>query len=158
MKILLPIIIIFCLIILQSSLYPYLKVFNAFPNLILIMVIILSILEGWKKSLIWVIFGGLLLDIFSFNNPIGASVLGLFIVSYLTNFVSQNIFKKTSFFSIILISAGSTLVYGFFIILVLAIGRLNFQFSVVQMISQMIYNTALLIPIFYLIKAKKREF
>lgn len=152
MKTLLSIIIIFCLIIFQSSFYPYFEIYNAFPNLILIVVVILSILQGWKKSLIWVIAGGFFLDVFSFKNPLGASILGLLIVSYLAYFVSQNIFKKTSIFSVIINSIGATLIYGFFIILVLLIGRISFQFSLSQLISQVIYNIVFLTPLFYLVK------
>jgi len=151
-KFVLSIIIIFLLIIFQVSLYPYFKIHNAFPNLVLILILILSILKGYKKTLIWVIFGGFLLDIFSFNNPIGASILGLFLVSYLAYFFSQNIFKKTSIFSVILFAIGGTLIYRLFLILVLLIAGINFQFTFIQLISQVVYNLVLIIPLFYLLK------
>lgn len=152
MKFVLSLIIIFFLIILQSSLYPYLKVNNAFPNLILILVLILSILKGYKKSLVWIIFGGFLLDVFSFNNPIGTSILSLLLVSYLAYFFSQNIFKKTSIFSIILIGIGGTLIYRVILILILLITGTSLQFTFSQLISQVIYNSAIMVPLFYLLK------
>ena len=155
MKLLLSIIIIFLLVILQSSLYPYLKVYNVFPNLILILVLILSILKGSKKSLVWVLFGGFLLDVYSFNNPFGTSILGLLLVSYLAYFFSQNIFKKTSIFSVILIGIGGTLIYKLFIILVLLIVGISFQFTFTQLIFQIFYNLVILVPLFYLIKKFK---
>lgn len=155
MKLLLSIIIIILLVILQSSLYPYLKVYNVFPNLILILVLILSILKGSKKSLVWVLFGGFLLDVYSFNNPFGTSILGLLLVSYLAYFFSQNIFKKTSIFSVILIGIGGTLIYKLFIILVLLIVGIGFQFSYSQLIFQIFYNLVILVPLFYLIKKFK---
>ncbi len=157
MKNLLFIIIIFCLIIFQSSLYPYLKIYNAFPNLILITVIILSILKGLKKDLIWIIIGGLLLDIFSFNNPIGTSILGLLFAGYLAYFFSQNIFKKTSIFSVVIISICGTLIYEIFVILILLIGGIDFQFGFIQIISQVIYNLIVLVPLFYLTKKFIRQ-
>lgn len=152
MKFVFSVIIIFLLILIQISLYPYLEICNAFPNLILILVLILSILKGFKKSLTWVIFGGFLLDVYSFSNPIGTSILGLFLVSYSAYFFSHNIFKKTSILSIILITLGGTLIYGLFLILVLLIGGIDFQFGFSQIIIQMIYNLVILIPLFYLIK------
>ncbi len=152
MKFILSLIIIFLLVILQSSLYPHLKIYNAFPNIILIMVLILSVLKGYKESLMWIIFGGFLLDVFSFNNPIGTSILGLFIVGYLANFFSQNIFKKTSVFLIILAGIGGSLIYGFFLISALLIAKTNPQISFNQAISQIVYNTVILIPLFYLTK------
>lgn len=154
MKLLLSIIIIILLVILQSSLYPYLKVYNVFPNLILILVLILSILKGSKKSLVWVLFGGFLLDVYSFNNPLGTSILGLLLVSYLAYFFSQNIFKKTSIFSVILIGIGGTLIYKLFIILVLLIVGISFQFTFTQLIFQIFYNLVVLIPLFYLMKSR----
>ncbi len=155
MKFILSLIIIFLLVIFQASLYPYFKVYNAFPNLVFILVLVLSILQGYKKSLVWIIFGGFFLDIYSFNNPIGTSILGLFLVSYLAYFFSQNIFKKTSIFSIILIGIGGTLVYRFFLIIVLLIAGASFQLSFIQLVSQIIYNLIILIPLFYLIKRLK---
>jgi len=154
MKFLLSIIIIFLLVILQSSLYPYLKICNAFPNLILILVLILSILKGYKKSLVWVLFGGFLLDVYSFNNPLGTSILSLLLISYLAYFFSQNIFKKTSIFSVILIGIGGTLIYKLFIIFVLLIVGISFQLSYSQLIFQIIYNLVVLIPLFYLMKSR----
>lgn len=156
-KFILSIIIIFFLVIFQSSLYSYLEIYNAFPNLILVLVLILSILKGCKKSLVWVIFGGFLLDVHSFDNPVGTSILGLFLVSYLAYFFSQNIFKKTSIFSVIIIGIGGTLIYRLMLILVLLIAGISFQFSFIQLISQMVYNTAILIPLFYLIKYFSRK-
>jgi len=152
MKFILSLLIIFLLIIVQASLYPYLKLYGAFPNLILILVLILSILRGHKRTLIWIIFGGFLLDIYSFDNPIGTSILGLFLISYLAYFFSQNIFKKTSIFSIILIGSAGTLVYRIFLILVLLIVGTDFQFSFAQMGLQVIYDLVIFIPLFYLIK------
>lgn len=152
MRLILSIIIIFLLILFQASFYPYLEIYGAFPNLILILVLILSIIRGWKKNLAWIIFGGLFLDIYSFNNPVGASILNLFLVSYLAYFFSQNIFKKTSIYSIILIGIGGTLIYRLFLILILLIAGTDFQFSFIQLISQIIYNLIILIPLFYLIR------
>ena len=152
MKFILSIVIIFILIILQWSLFPYLAVYGAFPNLILIMVVILSILRGYKKNLIWVMFGGLFLDIFSFNNLLGVSIAGLFLISYLIYFLSQTTFRKTSVFPVILFGIGATLVYKFFLILVFLITKTSFELSFSQTLSQIIYNTVLLIPLFYLIK------
>ena len=152
MKFILSIVIIFILIILQWSLFPYLAVYGAFPNLILIMVVILSILRGYKKNLIWVMFGGLFLDIFSFNNLLGVSIAGLFLISYLIYFLSQTTLRKTNIFSIILFGIGATLIYKFFLILVFLITKSSFELSFSQTLAQIIYNLVLLIPIFYLIK------
>lgn len=152
MKFALSVIIIFLLVLFQISLYPYLEICSAFPNLILILVLIFSILKGFKKSLLWIIFGGFLLDVYSFDNPIGSSVLGLLLVSYLVYFFSQNVFKKTDIFSVVLFGIGATLIYGLFVILFLLIIGTDFQLSFSQVIMQIIYNLIVFIPLFYFIK------
>ncbi len=155
MKFIFSVIIIFFLIIIQSSLYPYLQINNAFPDLILIVVLTLSILQGYKKHIVWPLLGGFFLDIFSFRNPIGASILGLLIVSYLGYFLSQNLFKKFSPISIIIIGTGGILFYRFFIDLILLIFGTNFQFSLIQLATQIAYDVIVLVPLFYLIKKFK---
>ena len=116
------------------------------------MVVILSILMGYKKNLIWVMFGGLLLDIFSFNNLLGVSIAGLFLISYLIYFIGQTTLRKTNILSVILFGIGVTLVYKFFLILAFLITKTSFELSFSQTLSQIIYNVVLLIPLFYLIK------
>lgn len=155
MKFIFSVIIIFFLIIIQSSLYPYLQINNAFPDLILIVVLTLSILQGYKKHIVWPLIGGFFLDIFSFKNPIGASILGLLIVSCLSYFLSQNLFKKSSPISIIIIGTGGILFYRFFIDLILLISGTNFQFSLIQLTTQIAYDVVVLVPLFYLIKKFK---
>ncbi len=152
MKFIISTIIIFLLIIIQFSLAPYLEIYSAFPNLILIQVIILSVLKEWKKNWLWIVWGGFLLDVFSFNNPIGASIFGLVVVSYLISLLVYGLFKKTSIFSIIIVAIFGTLLYKFLIYLILLIGNVSFQFGLKQLFFQVLYNVIILIPSFYLIK------
>ncbi len=152
MKTIISFITIFLLIIIQSSIFGYLEIYNSFPNLILILVLVLSVLRDWKKNWIWIVFGGFMLDVFSFNNLIGISIFGLFLVSYLANFFSHNIFKKTSIFSIILIGIGGTLIYRIVLVLIFLIAGIGFELSLMQTIFQLIYNVIVLVPMFYLIK------
>lgn len=157
MKLILSLVIIFILVIFQSCFYPYLEIKDAFPNLILIIILILSILRSYKKNLVWIIAGGFFLDIFSFNNFLGVSVVGLFLISYLIYFLSQTTLRKTNIFSVILFGIGATLIYKFFLILVFLITKTSFELSFIQTISQVIYNLIILIPLFYLIKSRIRQ-
>jgi len=143
---------IFLLIIVQSSVFRHLEICNAYPNLILILVLALSVSKDWKNNWIWIIFGGFMLDIFSFNNPIGISILGLFLISYLANFFSHNIFKKTNVFFVILIGIGGTLIYRIVLVLTFLILGITFELSLIQISFQLVYNIIVLVPMFYLIK------
>ncbi len=152
MKFLLQIIIILALIVFQVSVYPYFHIYNAFPNLILVIILIISILKGYKQGLLWIIFGGFLLDIYSYNNPVGISILALLLIAYLSAKLSQNIFQKNSIYSIIIIGIEGTLIYQLLIVLTLAVIGVEFQFGFFQVLFQVIYNLIILIPLFWLIK------
>jgi len=152
MKIIISFATIFLLIIVQSSVFGHLEICNAYPNLILILVLALSVSKDWKNNWIWIIFGGFMLDIFSFNNPIGISILGLFLINYLANFFSHNIFKKTNVFFVILIGIGGTLIYRIVLVLTFLILGITFELSLIQISFQLVYNIVILVPTFYLIK------
>lgn len=152
MKLFLNIIVIFLLVLLQFSFAPYFSVNNAFPNFILICVLTLTMLMGQKNALSWIIFGGIFMDISSLNNPIGVSVVGLFVGSYVVYFLTKNIFKETNILSLILICIIGTIIYGLILVLALAAFGVCFQFSIGQTLSQIIYNTVIFIPVFYLLR------
>lgn len=152
MKIFLIIVFILVLLFLQVGIFPHLQILGAFPNLILLSILVLSILQGWKKTLPWIIAGGLFLDFYSLHNFLGISVIALLIVAYLSYFLSQNTFKKTTFFSLILIFLITIFVYNILLIIIFEIFDINFAFSFLTFIVAIIYNLIFAIPLFYLIK------
>ncbi|MFZ5559385.1 MAG: rod shape-determining protein MreD [Patescibacteria group bacterium] len=152
MRIFLIIIFILLILFLQIGILPQLKIFGAWPNLILISILALSILQGWKKTLPWIIVGGLFLDFYSLHNILGASIVALLVVSYLVYFLSQNTFKKTTFFPLILIFLIAIFVYNILLIIIFEIFDISFDWGFLTFIIGLIYNLILALPIFYLIK------
>jgi len=152
MKIILIIIFILILFFLQIGILPQLKIFGAWPNLILISILALSILQGWKKTLPWIIVGGLFIDFYSLDNILGISVVALLVISYLAYFLSQNTFKKTTFSSLILIFLIAIFVYNILLIFFFKIFNIGPDWSFLTFIIGIIYNLILALPIFYLIK------
>lgn len=152
MKIVLIIIFIFLLLFLQVGVFPHLAISGSFPNLIVLAILALSILQGWKKTLPWIIVGGLFLDFYSLKGVLGISVVSLFIASYLAYFLSQNVFKKTSFFSLVLIFLITIFIYQLFLIILFKIFSISFEFKFLGFIIGIIYNLILALPIFYLIR------
>lgn len=67
-------------IILQSSLGPFFHLNNVQPNLVFVLVLALSLLEGWPEGLGWALVGGLWLDIVA-GMPIGTFSLGLMLIT-----------------------------------------------------------------------------
>lgn len=152
MKIACIIIFILVLLFLQIGIFPHLAIVGSFPNLILLTILSLSILQGWKKTLVWIIVGGLFLDFYSLNNVLGISVVSLLLASYLAYFLSQNLFKKTSFFSLILIFLITIFLYNILLIIFFKIFAVTFDFRFLSFIIAIIYNLIFALPVFYLVK------
>jgi hypothetical protein len=86
------------------------------------------------------------------NNVLGVSVISLFIAGYLACFLSQNIFKKTTAFSLILNFIIAIFVYQILLIVLFAIFSITFDFRFLSFIVGIIYNLVLALPIFYGLK------
>lgn len=152
MKYFFVIIFILILLFLQIGVFPHLKIAGSFPNLILLSILSLSILRGWKKSWGWIIAGGLFLDFYSLHNILGISVISLFIVSSLAYFLSQNVFKKANIQSLLLTFLISIFIYNLFLIILFKIFVITFDFKFLGFIVGILYNLIFALPIFYGLK------
>lgn len=85
--------------IIQASFMPFLKIFHVVPELALVVVIIWSILAGFKKSIFWALGFGIILDIFSGVN-FGFFSISFLLVAFLTDFFVTTIFDKQDIFSV----------------------------------------------------------
>lgn len=152
MRIAFIIIFILVLLFLQIGIFPHLSIAGVFPNLILLSILGLSILQGWKKTLPWTIVGGLFLDFYSLTGVLGLSVVGLLIVSYLAYFLSQNIFKKANLFSLALNFLIAIFVYSLCLLILFSVFSVISDFRFLTFIVAIIYNLIFALPIFYLLK------
>ena len=152
MKYLYIVLFILVLLFLQIGIFPHLKIVGSFPNLIILSVLCLSILQGWKKSLIWIITAGLFLDLYSLNNFLGISVIGLLLASYLACFLDQNTFKKTNVPSLMLVFLISIAAYNIILIILSKIFGLVFDFRILGFFINLVYNLIFALPVFYIIK------
>jgi len=143
---------IFVILFLQIGILPHLNLLGVYPNLILVSILASSILWGWKKTLPWVIVGGLFLDFYSLNNILGISAISLLVASYLSYILSQNTFKKTTFFSLVSVFSITAFVYNVLLILFLKIFGIAFDFSFLGFVFGIVYNLIFALPIFYLLK------
>jgi len=152
MRIAFIIIFILVLLFLQIGIFPHLSIAGIFPNLILLSILGLSILQGWKKTLPWTIAGGLFLDFYSLTGVLGLSVVGLLIVSYLAYSLSQNIFKKANLFSLALNFLIAIFVYSLCLLILFSVFSVISDFRFLTFIVGIIYNLVFALPIFYLLK------
>ena len=135
-----PIIFILIILFLQIGILPHLAILDAYPNLILISVLSLVILSGWRKNLGWIVAAGLFWDFYSLQNILGISVLLLMVAGFVVQFLSQKFFKKTNNFSILLLFLSGLVIYE--------IVFFHFPASLIRIV----YNLIFTLPIFYLMK------
>jgi rod shape-determining protein MreD len=140
MKIIFPIIFVILLLFLQIGVFPHLTILGAIPNLILISILSLVILKGWKKNLGWIIAAGLFFDFYSLDNILGVSILLLIISSIIVQFFSSHFLKKSNNLSLLIL---------FFI--GIAIYEIPF-FALLISIVRMLYALIFALPVFYLLK------
>lgn len=152
MKIFLVIIFILLILFLQIGIMPHINIAGAWPNLILVSILSLTVIQGWKKTLPWAIVGGLFLDFYSLSNVLGISVIALLIASYVSYFLSQNIFKETTFASLVSIFLISIFVYNLLLIIFFKIFNISFDFRFLTFVTGLIYNLIFALPVFYFLK------
>lgn len=108
--------------LLQTTLVPALQVFNAVPNLVLVVVVGYTMEYGSQRGLMWAFIGGLWLDLLA-GTPIGASAIALIIVVYVVGMVSSNLFRG----HVVILALGGLLagvLYGIIIVGILTlVGR-----------------------------------
>lgn len=111
LKIFLNLILIVALIIGQLSFISSLPFgLNNF-NLILVILIFILMLKGFKMALWWAMGAGFLLDIYSFS-PFGIYLISLFLTILLANFLLVNFFTDRSLYSFMVLAFFSTLFYN----------------------------------------------
>jgi len=111
LKIFLNLILIYILSVWQISFIAALPFGISYFNLILVILIFILMLGGFKLSLWWAIGAGFLLDTYSFL-PFGAYLFSLFLTVLLANFLLANFFTDRSLYSFIALTFFSTLFYS----------------------------------------------
>ena len=152
MKYIIVILFVFSVLFLQIGIFPNLKIFNAYPNIILLAIICLAILRGWRKNLGWVIAAGLFLDFYGLYNIVGISVLALLLTGLFAQFLNQKLFKKENNLSLGLIFLISSLFYEVLLIIAFKAFGIGFNFALIGLIIKPIYSSLAALPIFYTIK------
>ena len=64
--------------LLESSVVPYLRVEDAQPHLVFVLAVVVTVVGGFDRGLVWAFVGGLVLDILT-QRPIGVSAFALLV-------------------------------------------------------------------------------
>ena len=141
--------------ILQTTLLNVAGVFGATPNLLLCLVVILSFLyDDNNCGLVLGVVFGLLYDI-CFSEYVGIAALALFAVS-LSVMLVNIVMNKEAVFSVVIISAASTVMYTLIYWWIMAM--LGSSYSFVYMAKLLpvyiLYNTTIVIMLYFLMIKK----
>ncbi|MFA4833355.1 MAG: hypothetical protein WC619_00730 [Patescibacteria group bacterium] len=112
LRIFLNFILIYILSVAQVSFIAALPFGISHFNIILVILIFILMLSGFKLSLWWALGAGFLLDTYSFL-PFGVYLISLFLVVLLANFLLANFFTDRSLYSFLALTFFSTLFYSF---------------------------------------------
>jgi rod shape-determining protein MreD len=146
------IILVSIILFFQVGIFPHLEIFETYPNIILCSLISMGIIWGFKKSLIWTVVSGLFLDFYSLSSVIGVFVVCLMLCSFISSFLSQNIFKKSNLLSVVPIFILAIISYDLSVFGMQTIFGFEVRFKVLTLLIDIVYNTVFAIPVFYLIK------
>jgi len=136
----------------QVGIFPHIAILGVYPNLILILIISLSILKGFKESLLWTIIAGLFLDFYSLSNLLGISVICLLIVSFVAFFLARNIFKKTNPSSVASVFFLTIILYNILLLVSYKIIGNDFEIVFLKILINVLYSSIISVPVFYMIK------
>lgn len=157
MKFILIILLLFLAILLQTTLLTHLSIFGVLPNLILIIIILISLTNNWQKSLVSALFGGLLLDLFS-GWPLGPFSLSSAIISLILNFAKFYLFTRINFLVILVAIISGTIFYDLLVIFLIkfmsliGLSYISLKYNLLYLMPiEIIYNL-ISVMVFYLLR------
>ena len=142
----------------QVTWAPAVSVHGAFPNLVLIIVIVITWTRGQRAGLVWACAGGLLLDLTA-PGPLGPHAVALLAGAYVTGFWVRNADPAGPAHPVIA-TAVSTAIYS--AVLVGADDLLNLPVPAPALVIELAlaaaaYNSVLVLPIMLVAKRLRRE-
>ena len=153
-KVILILIILFCIIyFLQTNFFSWFNIGGIMPNLFVILVLFIGLFVGNKVGGILGILFGVVLDL-TIGHYVGVSSVFLALIGLLGEYFDKN-FSKDSRATIIIMSAGSTVIYelGIYVSKILIMGvNAEFLTFTLTVLVEILFNVLLIIIIYPLIK------
>lgn len=109
-KLFLTFLFIFLVCVMQVTIIPNLNFWGVFGNLVLLIVIVLTLFNFYHQAFIWVLVGGILLDIFS-NFSLGNFTISLLIIFLALFFIRQKVLGEPTLFIISFFGFASSIIF-----------------------------------------------
>lgn len=152
-SIILLILVFFIIYFIQSNFFTWFTIWGVQPNLFIIYILFIGLFAGKKLGLIFGIIFGFYIDVV-IGRQIGISGIMLGIIGIIAEYLDKN-FSKESRITIMLMIAGSTIIYevGCYIFNVISLGTIVeiISFSKILLI-EVLYNIIITIILYPLIQ------
>lgn len=146
-------------VIIQGSVIPQIRVFGGAPDLVFLVVLAWALHMPLEQGLLWAFVGGVLQDILSVN-PTGSSSLGLVVVVFGVNLISQQVYRVGWPLLFGLTFAGTFTYQVILLILMTFVGvKVNFLYDMNYVIfPTMLYNLLFIGPVYGFIYRIQQRF
>ncbi len=139
-------------IILQSTLVPFLKIINVHPDIVLMVIIAISVLLGFKMGTLFGFIAGLLLDI-STGGTVGIYASVYTLIGFSSGLMEKKVFKDNFLLPLVFCFVG-TFIKGFLEYILLRYSGISVSFISsfgVVVFPEAIYNAIMAPFVYYLI-------
>jgi rod shape-determining protein MreD len=137
--------------IIQTTVIPEIRIGEAGPDLILMLVVTWTLLAGFEEAVLWALAGGIVADLLT-RTPTGTTAFALVFVSFVISNVPGQISRNNILFPPLVV-AGSTIAYHLLIMLVLRLTGTDVSIDYVLLRMSLpgaLYNAILILPLFRL--------
>lgn len=132
------------LALVQVTWAPRIAVAGAFPNLVLLAVVVITWLRGVRAGMAWACIGGVLLDLTA-PGPVGPHAVALLAAAYVTSMWARN-FETAHALHAALTAAAGTAVYSLTLVLIdglLGMPAIDAGVFIRLTVAAVVYNAAL---------------
>jgi rod shape-determining protein MreD len=154
--------VIFIFILLQSTVFEYMKVFNVRPNLMIVFVICMALLSGNVEAAVTGFFAGLLQDVL-FGHSIGFYALMGMYLGYAAGSSNRRLYRDKLFVAVLFVFVWSFIyefaVYFFKYFGSIMTGDIAFFYPIGMIIfPEALYNSFVTVPVFLLMLILRNHF
>ena len=145
----LTLIIIALAVLIQATLLARIHILGAIPDLLVVIVVTWSLLQGVTEGVLWGFLGGLGIDLIA-GMPLGTSSLALMTICFLGGLGTNSIFAGNLLLPIFIVALATPL-HGWIILLMQQVRGLHIDWaaSTVRVIGpELLLNTLLIIPVY----------
>lgn len=138
---------------LQPSVLPAIRIYGGQPDFVLIMVLCWAVHAELAESIFWAFLGGVALDLLSIV-PLGTSVIGLLLMIFAIQSLSQRLYSFSLFFLLVFVALGTVLQHTIAVMALTFVGYTPDFASAAQYFTlpTLVYNVVLTVPVYWVLR------